>query len=81
MRIPWEPRNEPPGRGRCKPVRPHVLQRAVSAAGELTGASPPTRDAVGANQLTEPGAALRPALEFLDARARRWPGTPPDHSG
>jgi DNA-binding HxlR family transcriptional regulator len=48
---------------------------------ELAGAGPLTRDAADAYQLTEPGAALGPALESLGAWTRRWPDILPDHSG
>ena len=42
---------------------------------ELTGASLLTRNEAGAYQLTELGTALAPALESLDAWARRWSET------
>lgn len=48
---------------------------------ELTGSGLLTRDAAGAYQLTDTGAALGPALESLGSWARRWAASLPDHQG
>lgn len=82
LRILWELRGEPLGaralRGRCDRMSSSVLYARLE---ELTGAGLLARDAAGAYQLTELGAELGPALESLDAWARRWSDTLPDHSG
>ena len=79
LRILWELRDAPLGaralRGRCDRMSSSVLYERLD---ELTSTGLLTRDATGAYQLTELGAALGPALESLDAWARRWSDTLPD---
>lgn len=82
LRILWELRGGPLGaralQGRCDQMSSSVLYERLE---ELTGAGLLTRDAAGAYQLTALGAALGPALQSLDAWARRWSDSLPDHRG
>jgi DNA-binding HxlR family transcriptional regulator len=82
LRILWELRDGPLGaralQERCDRMSSSVLYERLE---ELTGAGLLTRDAAGAYQLTELGAALGPALESLDAWARRWADKLSDHVG
>jgi DNA-binding HxlR family transcriptional regulator len=76
LRILWELRDQPLGaralQSRCDRMSSSVLYERLD---ELTGASLLTRNEAGAYQLTELGTALAPALESLDAWARRWSDT------
>jgi DNA-binding HxlR family transcriptional regulator len=82
LRILWELRDGPLGaralQGRCDRMSSSVLYERLD---ELSSAGLLTREAAGAYQLTGLGAALGPALESLDAWARRWSDTLPDHTG
>jgi DNA-binding HxlR family transcriptional regulator len=82
LRILWELRDGPLGaralQGRCDRMSSSVLYERLE---ELTEACLLTRDAAGAYQLTELGAALGPALESLEAWSRRWSDTLAGHSG
>lgn len=73
LRILWELRDEPLGaramRGRCDRMSSSVLYERLD---ELTEAGLLARDEAGAYLLTDLGAALGPALEFLDSWARQW---------
>jgi DNA-binding HxlR family transcriptional regulator len=77
LRILWELRDGPLGaralQSRCDRMSSSVLYQRLE---ELTDASLLTRDETGAYRLTDLGAALAPALESLDAWARRWAATP-----
>jgi DNA-binding HxlR family transcriptional regulator len=76
LRILWELRDGPLGaralQGRCDQMSSSVLYQRLA---ELTGAGLLARDESGAYRLTALGAALAPALESLDAWARRWSDT------
>jgi DNA-binding HxlR family transcriptional regulator len=76
LRILWELRDQPLGartlQSRCDRMSSSVLYERLN---ELTGAGLLTRDESGAYLLTDLGAALAPALESLDAWARRWSDT------
>ena len=76
LRILWELRDEPLGaralQNRCDRMSSSVLYERLD---ELISASLLTRNEAGAYQLTELGTALAPALESLDAWARRWSET------
>jgi DNA-binding HxlR family transcriptional regulator len=73
LRIVWELRGGPLGaralQSRCDRMSSSVLYQRLE---ELTDAQLLTRDQAGAYRLTTLGAALAPALESLDAWARRW---------
>jgi DNA-binding HxlR family transcriptional regulator len=73
LRILWELRDQPLGaralRSRCDGMSSSVLYQRLE---ELTAAGLLTRDDADRYQLTELGAALRPALGSLDAWASRW---------
>ena len=73
LRILWELRDQPLGaralQSRCDRMSSSVLYERLD---ELTGAGLVTRDEAGAYLLTDLGVALAPALESLDAWARRW---------
>jgi DNA-binding HxlR family transcriptional regulator len=76
LRILWELRGEPLGaralQSRCDRMSSSVLYERLD---ELTAAGLLARNEVGAYLLTGLGAALAPALESLDAWARRWSET------
>jgi len=76
LRIVWELRGGPLGaralQARCDRMSSSVLYQRLA---ELTGAGLLARDETGAYHLTGLGAALAPALEDLDAWARRWAET------
>ncbi len=76
LRILWELRDQPLGaralQSRCDRMSSSVLYERLD---ELIGAGLLTRNEAGAYQLTELGTALAPALESLDAWARRWSET------
>lgn len=84
LRILWELRDGPLGaralQSRCDQMSSSVLYERLD---ELTDAGLLTRDEAGAYLLTDLGAALAPALESLDAWARRWSDTlqETDHPG
>jgi len=84
LRILWELRDGPLGaralQSRCDQMSSSVLYERLD---ELTAAGLLTRDEAGAYLLTDLGAALAPALESLDAWARRWSDTlqETDHPG
>jgi len=84
LRILWELRAGPLGaralQSRCDRMSSSVLYERLD---ELTDAGLLTRDEAGAYLLTDLGAALAPALESLDAWARRWSDTlqETDHPG
>jgi DNA-binding HxlR family transcriptional regulator len=73
LRIVWELRDGPLGaralRSRCDRMSSSVLYQRLE---ELTVAGLLARDQAGAYRLTDLGTALAPALESLDAWARRW---------
>ena len=73
LRILWELRDEPLGaralRSRCDGMSSSVLYQRLD---ELADAGLLARDRAGAYLLTDLGAALGPALQSLDAWARRW---------
>jgi DNA-binding HxlR family transcriptional regulator len=73
LRILWELRDGPLGaralRERCGQMSSSVLYERLQ---DLTAAGLLARDESGAYQLTELGAEIGPALESLDAWARRW---------
>jgi DNA-binding HxlR family transcriptional regulator len=73
LRILWELRDGPLGaralQSRCDRMSSSVLYQRLE---ELTVAGLLARDQAGAYRLTDLGAALAPALESLDAWARRW---------
>ena len=73
LRIVWELRDGPLGaralQSRCDRMSSSVLYERL---GELTAAGLLTRNEAGAYQLTDIGAQLAPAMESLDAWARRW---------
>jgi DNA-binding HxlR family transcriptional regulator len=73
LRILWELRDGPLGaralQSRCDRMSSSVLYERLD---ELTSAGLLARDDAGAYLLTELGAQLAPALESLDAWARRW---------
>jgi DNA-binding HxlR family transcriptional regulator len=75
LRILWELRDGPLGaralRERCEHMSSSVLYERLH---DLTTASLLTRDENGDYLLTELGAQIGPALESLDAWARRWDG-------
>jgi DNA-binding HxlR family transcriptional regulator len=76
LRILWELRDGPLGaralRSRCDQMSSSVLYERLD---ELTAAGLLARDEDGAYLLTDIGARLAPALESLDAWARRWSET------
>jgi DNA-binding HxlR family transcriptional regulator len=76
LRIVWELRDGPLGaralRSRCDQMSSSVLYERLD---ELTAAGLLARDGAGAYLLTEIGAQLAPAMESLDAWARRWSDT------
>jgi DNA-binding HxlR family transcriptional regulator len=82
LRFLWELRDGPLGaralQGRCDRMSSSVLYERLD---ELTSAGLLARDAAGAYQLTDTGAALGPALESLDTWARHWADSLPDHHG
>ena len=69
----WELRDGPLGaralQARCDRMSSSVLYQRLA---ELTLAGLLARDEEGAYRLTDLGATLAPALESLDAWARRW---------
>ena len=73
LRILWELRDGPLGaralQSRCDRMSSSVMYQRLE---ELTVAGLLARDQAGAYRLTDLGAALAPALESLDAWARRW---------
>ena len=73
LRIVWELRDGPLGaralQARCDRMSSSVLYQRLA---ELTLAGLLARDEEGAYRLTDLGATLAPALESLDAWARRW---------
>src|SRR5215472_15777217 len=73
LRIVWELRDGPLGaralQSRCDRMSSSVLYQRLE---ELTAAGLLARGQAGAYRLTDLGAALAPALESLDAWARRW---------
>jgi DNA-binding HxlR family transcriptional regulator len=73
LRIVWELRDGPVGaralRSRCDQMSSSVLYERLD---ELAAAGLLARDEDGAYLLTDIGAQLAPALESLDAWARRW---------
>jgi DNA-binding HxlR family transcriptional regulator len=73
LRIIWELRGGPLGaralRYRCEQMSSSVLYERLS---ELSAAGLITKDQVGDYVLTDLGGAVCPALETLDAWARRW---------
>jgi DNA-binding HxlR family transcriptional regulator len=73
LRIVWELRDGPLGarslQSRCDRMSSSVLYQRLN---ELTDAHLLAREPSGAYRLTDLGAALAPALESLDAWARRW---------
>lgn len=73
LRIVWELADGPLGtralRYRCEQMSSSVLYERLS---DLSAAGLIARDGAGAHMLTELGAAVGPALESLDAWARRW---------
>lgn len=75
LRILWELRDGPLGaralRERCEQMSSSVLYERLH---DLTTAGLLTRDENGEYLLTELGAGIGPALESLDAWARRWDG-------
>jgi DNA-binding HxlR family transcriptional regulator len=81
LRILWELRDGPLGaralQSRCDRMSSSVLYQRLE---ELTVAGLLARDQAGAYRLTDLGAALAPALESLDAWARRWSDALPDRS-
>jgi DNA-binding HxlR family transcriptional regulator len=76
LRILWELRGKPLGaralQSRCDRMSSSVLYERLD---ELTAAGLLARNEAGAYLLTDLGAALAPALESLDAWARRWSET------
>jgi DNA-binding HxlR family transcriptional regulator len=76
LRILWELRDGPVGaralRSRCDQMSSSVLYERLD---ELTAAGLLARDEAGAYLLTDIGAQLAPALESLDAWAKRWSET------
>jgi DNA-binding HxlR family transcriptional regulator len=79
LRVLWELRGGPLGpralRTRCGGMSTSVLYQRL---GELTEAGLLVRDDAGAYGLTSLGADLGPALESLDAWARRWADQDPE---
>ena len=79
LRIIWELRTGPVGArallARCQGLSSSVLYQRLA---ELTLAGLLARDEEGAYRLTDLGATLAPALESLDAWARRWSDALPE---
>jgi DNA-binding HxlR family transcriptional regulator len=73
LRILWELRDGPLGaralQNRCDQMSSSVLYERLD---DLTAAGLLTRDEAGDYLLTDVGAQLAPALESLDAWAKRW---------
>jgi DNA-binding HxlR family transcriptional regulator len=73
LRILWELRDGPLGaralQSRCDRMSSSVLYERLD---ELAAAGLLARDEAGAYVLTDVGAELAPAMESLDAWARRW---------
>ena len=73
LRSLWELRDGPLGaralQSRCDRMSSSVLYQRLD---ELTAAGMLARDEAGTYLLTDVGAQLAPALESLDAWARRW---------
>ena len=79
LRILWELRDRPLGaralQSRCDRMSSSVLYQRLA---ELTLAGLLARDEGGAYRLTDLGATLAPALESLNAWARRWSDALPE---